>query len=91
MNPFPDRAHAAAAQQAGKPILSGNQLLRQVDVSDGHDAPGALKKPGWAYLWVQYEDYDDTAAKSPGKRPVGAYVERVYDDDAFAALQIGVA
>ena len=42
---FPDRAHAAAAEQADEPVLAGNQLLRDVRVGFGHGSPDAIKKP----------------------------------------------
>jgi len=37
-----------------------------------------IDKRGWEYLWVRYADEDDVAAKMLVKRPVAAYVERVY-------------
>ena len=48
-----------------------------------------ISKTGWEYLWVQYRDHEDTAAHSIVKRPVAAYVERVYDDGDFSLLGIG--
>lgn len=53
--------------------------------------PEGIEKRGWNYLWVQYEDFDDTDAKSLAKKPIGAYEERVYDDGRFADLGIGTA
>ena len=49
---------------------------------------GIIKR-GWDYLWVRYEDVEDTAAKAIVKRPVAAYVERVYYDGDYSALGIG--
>lgn len=37
-----------------------------------------IVKEGWDYLWVRYEDQEDTAAKALVKVPMAAYVERVY-------------
>lgn len=47
-----------------------------------------ISKKGWEYLWVRYADQEDTAAKAIVKRPIAAYVERVYEDGGFAALDL---
>ena len=47
-----------------------------------------ISKKGWEYLWVRYADDVDDTAKALIKKPVAAYVEKVYDDAAFAALGI---
>ena len=49
-----------------------------------------IAKRGWDYLWVRYEDAEDTAAKALVKRPIAAYVEQVYPYGNFAGLSIGV-
>ncbi|MGC1272616.1 MAG: hypothetical protein WBC44_02825 [Planctomycetaceae bacterium] len=49
-----------------------------------------ITKAGWDYLWVRYEDAEDETAKALVKRPVAAYVERVYPWGNFATLGIGV-
>lgn len=48
-----------------------------------------ITKAGHDYLWVLYEDDEDTAAKKLVKKPLAAYVERVYTPVAFTALGIG--
>ena len=48
-----------------------------------------ISKRGWDYLWVRYQDAEDTTAKALVKRPVAAYVERVYYDGDFSGLGIG--
>ena len=48
-----------------------------------------ISKKGWEYLWVRYQDVEDTAAKTIVKRPLAAYVERVYRDGDFSLLGIG--
>jgi hypothetical protein len=53
------------------------------------DITGIAKK-GWEYLWVRYNDQEDTVAKVLVKRPVAAYVEQVYGYGNFAGLGIGV-
>ena len=57
-------------------------------------SPGGLEVLDETRLTVSdvpgcYEDAEDTAAKALVKRPVAAYVERVYYDGDFSALGIG--
>jgi hypothetical protein len=47
-----------------------------------------IAKKGWEYLWVRYEDTEDAGAQSIVKRPVAAYVERVYLELPFSVLGI---
>ncbi|HMN39746.1 MAG TPA: hypothetical protein PKE29_02805 [Phycisphaerales bacterium] len=47
-----------------------------------------ISKKGWEYLWVRYADQEDTGSHAIVKRPVAAYVERVYDEGNFAGLGI---
>jgi len=48
-----------------------------------------IDKKGWEYLWVRYEDSDDATAKRMVKKPLAAYVEKVYEDGDFSELGIG--
>ena len=48
-----------------------------------------IDKKGWQYLWVLYDDAEDTDAKRLVKRPAAAYVEKVYESGDFADLGIG--
>ena len=48
-----------------------------------------IAKDGWQYLWVRYQDVEDTAAKAVVKRPLAVYVEDVYESGDFAGLGIG--
>jgi hypothetical protein len=48
-----------------------------------------VAKAGWQYLWVQYRETDDSTANDFARRPVAAYVERVYDATSFGPLGIG--
>ena len=50
---------------------------------------GPISKKGWEYLWVRYDDEEDTDANALVKRPVAAYIEKVYRDGGFSALGIG--
>jgi len=45
-----------------------------------------ISKKGWEYLWVRYADSEDAAAKAIVKKPIAAYVEKVYEDGNFAVL-----
>ena len=47
-----------------------------------------IEKKGWEYLWVRYADDEDTTAKSIIKKPVGVYVEKVYESGDFSLLGI---
>ncbi len=47
-----------------------------------------ISKKGWEYLWVRYADAEDAGSQAIVKRPVAAYVERVYDQGNFSALGI---
>jgi hypothetical protein len=44
-------------------------------------------KPGWAYVWFRYQDTADVNQLI--KRPVAAYVERLYDEGDFTKIGIG--
>jgi len=48
-----------------------------------------IEKRGWDYLWVQYGEDVDGAAKLLIKRPTAVYVEQVYPFGDFGALGIG--
>lgn len=48
-----------------------------------------IAKKGWEYLWVLYEDAEDLAAQRLVKKPLAAYVERVYESGDFSLLGIG--
>jgi hypothetical protein len=48
-----------------------------------------ISKYGWDYLWVRYADFVDSFAYSLVKRPIGVYVERVYQPADFSDLGIG--
>jgi hypothetical protein len=58
------------------------------DLSVG-DITGIAKK-GFEYLWVRYQEAEDATAKMLIKKPIAAYVEKVYREGDFSALGIGV-
>lgn len=47
-----------------------------------------IAKKGWEYLWIQYGDDVDNTAKIRIKKPIAAYVEKVYDYAPFSVLGI---
>lgn len=51
------------------------------------DITGIVKN-GWEYLWVRYQDSEDSFAQSIVKKPLAVYVEQVYEYDNFALLGI---
>jgi hypothetical protein len=46
-------------------------------------------KKGWDYLWVRYADDVSSDRKALIKKPVAAYVEKVYEQAEFGGLGIG--
>jgi len=46
-------------------------------------------KRGWEYLWVRYVDAPSPDNKALSKKAICAYVEQVYEEGAFGALNIG--
>lgn len=47
-----------------------------------------IAKKAWQYLWVLYQDTEDTTAKYLTKRPIAAYVEDVYRQTNFSTLGV---
>jgi len=47
------------------------------------------QKYGWDYMWVRYADHVDDTKKTLLKKPVAAYIERVYMISNFGTLGIG--
>lgn len=48
-----------------------------------------INKGGWEYLWIRYADEEDAAAKVLVKKPIAAYVEKVYNAGDFSNLGLG--
>jgi len=48
-----------------------------------------IDKEGWHYLWYRYAQTVDSATVSTIQKPLGAYVDRVYDYGDFSTLNIG--
>ena len=48
-----------------------------------------IVKAGWQFLWVRYAEKEDADAKMMVKRPIAAYVEKVYEEGDFSLLGIG--
>lgn len=47
-----------------------------------------VAKQGWDYVWVYFEEAEDTKTHRRYKKPVAVYVEQVYESAAFSALGI---
>jgi hypothetical protein len=71
----PNVGDAGSAGSGEEPLVIG-----EIEVEE---------KEGWDYLWIRFDDAEDNVAKTLVKRPVAAYVERVYQKTDFAALGIG--
>jgi hypothetical protein len=50
---------------------------------------GPISKKGWEYMWVRYEDAEDSTAKALIKKPAAVYIEKVYYGTDFTSLGIG--
>jgi hypothetical protein len=48
-----------------------------------------IAKNGWDYIWARYAEVEDATAKMLVRKPIAAYVERVYREGDFSALGIG--
>jgi hypothetical protein len=46
------------------------------------------QKAGHDYLWIQYEETEDSEGKALTRKPIGVYVAQVYRRTPFAALRI---
>ena len=49
----------------------------------------SIAKKGHEYIWILFEEDEDSTAKKTVQRPLAAYVERVYSESNFANLKIG--
>lgn len=56
------------------------------DIDLGNNVTITGGKEGWDYLWVNYAEILDAVTGIVVKRPVAAYVSRVYERTAFSAL-----
>lgn len=65
---------------AFKFLVSENAMELEVGDITGID------KLGWDYLWVAYEQAEDTAAKMITPKPVAAYVEQIYGSANLPSL-----
>ncbi len=45
-----------------------------------------IAKDGWDYLWIRYQEAEDTTAKTIIRKPLAAYVERVFRRANLTAL-----
>lgn len=47
-----------------------------------------ISKKGWEYLWVRYAEEEDANSGRLAKRPIEAYVEKVYEEGNHDALDL---
>lgn len=68
------------------------ELTKEFDVSPNltdivvPGISGTVTKEGWDYLWIRYEDWEDTVNKKIVRIPISVQVERVYRRIDFATL-----
>jgi len=73
--------------------FAAQQNQTGLDIGNPDDAAHYMyvDKKGWEYLWVNYQECIDGsgANKMRLKKPIGAYVEKVYRDGDFSLLGLG--
>jgi hypothetical protein len=47
-----------------------------------------IAKKGWEYVWIEYEQAEDSSASKMVSRPIAAHVEQVYEYGDFSTLGI---
>lgn len=62
------------------PNLTGITISDEIDPVD---------KKGWEFLWVMYENVEDTDASRLTMHPFAIKVERIYDSSDFSTIGIG--
>lgn len=67
--------------------LSASRNISEADEITIGDSNAIVKK-GWEYLWVYFTEQFDDGAQITVKRPVAAYVERVYEYRSFEDLRL---
>ena len=89
------RAFGTEVDKVLPPLLQGADGMdklrgqaRKLGLTIG-DITGIVKS-GWAYLWLRYQEVEDTTAKMLIQKPIAAYVEQVYREGDFSLLGIGV-
>jgi hypothetical protein len=77
-NSFDDTPWSVTFRFAASPNRS-NFAVGPINVSS---------KKGWEYMWIRYAPSDDAESGTRIKRPVGVYIERVYEEANFSGLKI---
>ena len=77
-NSFDDAPWSVTLRFAASPNRS-NFAVGPINVSS---------KKGWEYMWIRYAPSDDAESGTRIKRPVGVYIERVYEEANFSGLKI---
>lgn len=70
-------------------FLHRQRSIGRTPVADRSPFESILLKNASGADQVRYAEAEDAAAKAIVKRPVAAYVEKVYEEGDFAALGIG--
>ena len=85
-----ERVANSGSEEAGVTIPAGAMVSADVDdhfpLGIGSSSP--IKKEGWQYLWVFYEERNDFATGRMLKVPTASYVEQVLKYDNFNNLGI---
>jgi hypothetical protein len=66
-------------------LFAGSPNMSNLSVGD---MTGIAKK-GWEYLWAQYRTVEQASPKLLVRRPLYAYVEKVYREGDFSQIDIG--
>lgn len=64
--------------------FASSRTKRNITVGSGDDKIEAIDKEGWHYLWIEYQQKDNSTELV--SRPKAVHVERVYDYAEFTAL-----
>jgi hypothetical protein len=73
-------------------LFSASENQTNIVIGSGANEITIGAKWGWEYLWVLYDGEVDAAATPPRltKRPVAAYVEKVYRTAVFPDIRSSV-
>lgn len=63
---------------------------RSILAADGFTVGKSAKilKQGWEYFWVYYKDQRDPGSNRTVRRPISAYVERVFDPGDYSLIRL---
>ena len=73
----------------GKPVEIEYQFAASSNATLTLGSISSIAKRGHDYLWLLWEDDEDTTAKRLTKKMLAAYVAKVYSESSFTGLGIG--